>query len=197
MENGDKRAERDKEIHVDKGVNKEKAEDYVTNDDESMLIENKDTNRPVYMCVAYRKGGCNREECRYLHMDGDIVPICRYYRAGMDCPHGSNCTYRHSIISRKEQPCKFQMKSHGCNKKNDCPYYHLREQEMNEIGRKMGKEERKRSEDNITQENTLPEDKEKNVKEMEMNTNLGELILIQLKKILREGDLGRQIMNQI
>ena len=155
---------------------------------------NKD-DRPQYMCVGHRKGNCEKgAACTYRHIEGDIKPICNRIRAGLECQHGRECRFRHFIVSRREDQCKFQFRNAGCSKGNNCVYYHLTQEERREKQEKEKQcKEKEGMERKSTEEAYKPTSDTNPKNGMELEVDIERIVQIQLMKILMQsgGDMEK------
>ena len=149
--------------------------------------------KSVYMCAYYRRNGCKHQQehkkCNYLHIDGDIKKICSDFRAGLSCKHEieGECKFRHSVLSKKEDICKYQLSSVGCKQNGECGYYHLTEKEKERLREES---QEKANKNNIAEEseqnmrNEENEDVSKNEMELGVDMKLQQIIQTQLMIIL-------------
>ncbi len=128
--------------------------------DDGKTVHETRKEKHVYMCSFYRNNKCNKthEQCPYLHISGNIEKICNAFRSGLTCGYGDGCKYRHSILNRNEEICKYQEKRGGCRNGNNCKYYHLNEDE-----------EKQKEELNRKEKNSEGDDGRSKMKETEIN----------------------------
>ena len=138
------------------------------------------------MCNWYKNGSCkNAHDCKFLHIDGDIKRVCRYYRAGLECKFGSDCIFRHSILSKREEECKHFADGKKCNRTN-CKYKceHICENKTNitDEERKMKQEENEKKNEKEVKHSENKVEIGKNEEKLELE----QIIQVQLIKVLKQ-----------